>query len=34
MKVLYFKATGNSLNVAERFGGELSSIPKVLKGNK
>jgi ferredoxin len=34
MKVFYFTATGNSLDVAKRFGGELYSIPKVLKGNK
>jgi len=34
MKVFYFTATGNSLYVAKRFGGELYSIPKVLKGNQ
>ena len=34
MKVFYFTATGNSLDVAKRFGGELYSIPKVLKGNE
>lgn len=34
MKVFYFTATGNSLDVAKRFGGELYSIPKVLKGNQ
>lgn len=33
MKIFYFTATGNSLTVAKRFGGELYSIPKVLKGN-
>ena len=31
MKIFYFTATGNSLYVAKRFGGELYSIPKVLK---
>lgn len=34
MKVFYFTATGNCLDVAKRFGGELYSIPKVLKGNQ
>jgi len=34
MKVFYFTATGNSLDVAKRFGGELCSIPKILKGNQ
>lgn len=34
MKIFYFTGTGNSLYVAKRFGGELYSIPKVLKGNK
>jgi ferredoxin len=33
MKIFYFTATGNSLYVAKRFGGELYSIPKVLKSN-
>ena len=27
MKVFYFTATGNSLDVAKRFGGEMYSIP-------
>lgn len=31
MKVLYFTATGNSLHVAKRIGGELCSIPKAIK---
>lgn len=31
MKVLYFSATGNSLAVAKKIGGELVSIPQVLK---
>lgn len=31
MKVLYFTATGNNLYVAKRIGGELFSIPKLLK---
>ena len=34
MKIFYFTATGNSLYVAKRFGGELYSIPKVLKNNE
>lgn len=34
MKIFYFTATGNSLYVAKRFGGELYSIPKVLKTNE
>jgi ferredoxin len=34
MKIFYFTATGNSLDIAKRLGGELYSIPKVLKGNK
>ncbi|MGC7872668.1 EFR1 family ferrodoxin [Desulfosporosinus sp. SYSU MS00001] len=34
MKVFYFTATGNCLDVAKRFGGELFSIPKVLKSNQ
>ena len=32
MKIFYFTGTGNSLYVAKRFGGELYSIPQVLKG--
>lgn len=31
MKIFYFTATGNSLYVAKRLGGELYSIPQVLK---
>lgn len=34
MKIFYFTGTGNSLYVAKRFGGELYSIPQVLKGDK
>ncbi|AGF57041.1 ferredoxin [Clostridium saccharoperbutylacetonicum] len=34
MKIFYFTATGNSLDIAKRFGGELYSIPKILKGDK
>lgn len=34
MKVFYFTATGNSLDVAKRSGGEMYSIPKVLKGDQ
>lgn len=31
MKIFYFTATGNSLEVAKSFGGEALSIPKVLR---
>lgn len=31
MKILYFTATGNSLYVAKSFGGEVYSIPQLLK---
>lgn len=34
MKIFYFTATGNSLYVAKRIGGELCSIPQVLKEGK
>lgn len=34
MKIFYFTGTGNSLAVAKEFGGELYSIPKVLKGEQ
>lgn len=34
MKIFYFTATGNSLAIAKRFGAELYSIPKVLKGDQ
>lgn len=33
MKIFYFTGTGNSLYIAKRLGGELYSIPQVLKGN-
>ncbi len=31
MKTLYFTATGNSLHIAKSIGGELLSIPKMVK---
>ena len=31
MKVLYFTATGNCLYVAKQLGGELLSIPQLMK---
>lgn len=31
MKIFYFTATGNSLYVAKRIGGELYSIPQMIK---
>lgn len=33
MKTFYFTGTGNSLHVAKEIGGELLSIPKMLKEN-
>ena len=34
MTVLYFSVTGNCLAVAKRIGGELLSIPKLVKENR
>ena len=34
VKLFYFTATGNSLQVAKEIGGELYSIPEVLKNGK
>ncbi|MDO4546084.1 MAG: EFR1 family ferrodoxin [Bacillota bacterium] len=34
MTILYFSATGNSLAVAKRIGGELISIPQAIKANQ
>ena len=34
MTILYFSATGNSLAVAKKIGGELLSIPKLMKENR
>lgn len=34
MKICYFSATGNSLYVAKRIGGELLSIPKLMKAGR
>ncbi len=31
MKLLFFTATGNSLYIAKSFGGEMLSIPSILK---
>lgn len=31
MKIFYFTATGNNLYVAKRIGGEIYSIPKLMK---
>ena len=33
MKIFYYTATGNSLDVAKRIGGQLYSIPQLLKEN-
>lgn len=34
MKICYFTATGNSLYVSKRIGGELLSIPMLMRQNK
>ncbi len=34
MKIFYFTGTGNSLYVAKRIGGELYSIPQMIKEGK
>ncbi len=34
MKILFFTASGNSLYVAKAFGGELLSIPEMVKKNQ
>ena len=34
MKIFYFSATGNSLCVAKKIGGELCSIPQMIKEDK
>lgn len=34
MKIFYFSATGNSLYIAKRIGGELYSIPQMLRHEK
>lgn len=34
MKILYFTGTGNSLYVAKKIGGELLSIPQLIKNNQ
>lgn len=34
MIIFYFTSTGNCLEVAKKIGGEMISIPAVLKGNK
>lgn len=34
MKIFYFTSTGNSLYVAKKLGGEIHSIPKLLKEGK
>ncbi|MDO5793418.1 MAG: EFR1 family ferrodoxin [Turicibacter sp.] len=34
MKTFYFTGTGNSLYIAKKVGGDLYSIPQVLKGNQ
>ena len=33
MKILYFTSTGNNLYISKRLGGELISIPQLMKSN-
>lgn len=33
MKILYYTSTGNNLYIAKRLGGELLSIPQLMKDN-
>lgn len=34
MKILYFTSTGNNLYISQKLGGELLSIPKLVKNNE
>ena len=34
MKILYYTSTGNNLYIAKQLGGELISIPKLMKNNE
>lgn len=34
MKILYFSGTGNSLYVSKKIGGELLSIPQLIRNNQ
>lgn len=34
MKILYFTSTGNNLYIAKKLGGELLSIPQLIKNNR
>ena len=31
MKILYFTSTGNNLHISKKIGGELLSIPQLIK---
>lgn len=33
MKILYFTSTGNNLHISKKLGGELLSIPQLIKNN-
>ena len=33
MKILYYTSTGNNLYISKRLGGELLSIPQLMKDN-
>ena len=33
MKILYFTSTGNNLYISKKLGGELFSIPQLMKNN-
>ena len=34
MKILYYTSTGNNLYIAKKLGGELLSIPQLMKNNE
>ena len=34
MKTLYYTSTGNNLYIAKQLGGELISIPQLMKKNE
>lgn len=34
MKILYYTSTGNNLYISKQLGGELLSIPQLMKNNE
>lgn len=34
MKILYYTSTGNNLYISKRLGGDLLSIPQLMKNNE